>query len=157
MSKKINIKIKEGVHEVTVSTQLDSEINNNNNSIENRFKNRGFCFVEFIDHKSASIAKRKLSMPRHNKIFNRDIIVDWADQNEEPDEEIMSKVKVLFVKNLSNDISEQDLERYFEPYGKLERIRKMNNFAFIHFDQRENALKAMEQLNNKVSLIFDIN
>jgi heterogeneous nuclear ribonucleoprotein R len=90
-------------------------------------------------------------MPRHNKIFNRDIVVDWAEQNEEPDEETMSKVKVLFVKNLCNETSEQDLERFFEPYGKLERIRKMNNFAFVHFDQREDALKAMEQLNNTVS------
>jgi hypothetical protein len=54
-------------------------------------KNRGFCFLEYDSHKSASVAKRKLGAGRV-KIWNCDVIVDWADPQEQPDEEIMSKV-----------------------------------------------------------------
>lgn len=39
-----------------------------------------------------------------------DIIVDWADPQEEPDEQTMSKVKVLYVRNLTQDTSEEKLK-----------------------------------------------
>lgn len=121
-----------------------------NNESDNKIKNRGFCFLEFIDHKSASVAKRKLSSSRFNRVFNRELAVDWADPNDEPDEETMSKVKVLYVKNLSAEVTEEEVQKLFEPYGKLERVRKMKDYAFVHFDQREDAVKAMEEQNTKV-------
>jgi hypothetical protein len=45
---------------------------------------RGFAFLEYDSHKSASTAKRKLSSGR-SKVWNCDVIVDWADPIEEPD------------------------------------------------------------------------
>lgn len=60
-------------------------------SPDDRRKNRGFCFLEYDSHKSASLAKRRLSTGRV-KIFGCDIIVDWADPQEEPDNDTMSKV-----------------------------------------------------------------
>ena len=54
-------------------------------------KNRGFAFLEYDSHKSASVAKRKLGNGRQ-RVWNCDIIVDWADPQEEPDQETMSKV-----------------------------------------------------------------
>ena len=60
-------------------------------SPDDRRKNRGFCFLEYDSHKSASLAKRHLSTGRV-KIFGCDIIVDWADLQEEPDNDTMSKV-----------------------------------------------------------------
>ncbi len=113
---------------------------------QKQFKNRGFCFVEFIDHKSASMAKRKLSSARFNKLFNREIVVDWAEQSDEPDEETMAKVKVLYVRNLTMETTEQEVEKTFEVFGTLERVRKMKDYAFVHFETRENAMKAMEQM-----------
>jgi hypothetical protein len=44
------------------------------------------------------------------KVWGCDIIVDWADPQEEPDEGTMSKVKVLYVRNLTHDISEEKLK-----------------------------------------------
>merc|ERR1712142_1097707 len=41
-------------------------------------KNRGFAFLEYDSHKSASLAKRKLSTARV-KVWGCDVIVDWAD------------------------------------------------------------------------------
>lgn len=60
-------------------------------SPDDRRKNRGFCFLEYDSHKSASLAKRRLSTGRV-KIFGCDIIVDWADPQEEPDNDTMSRV-----------------------------------------------------------------
>ena len=52
---------------------------------------RGFCFLEYESHKAASLAKRRLETGRV-KVWNCDIIVDWADPQEEPDEHTMSQV-----------------------------------------------------------------
>ena len=133
----------EGVSEVIIYNQGETE--------NDKVKNRGFCFIDFIDHKSASAAKRKLQSARFNRVFNREVAVDWADPNDEPDEETMSKVKVLYVKNLSGEVTEQEVQKVFEAYGKLERVRKMKDYAFVHFDQREDALKAMNEQQAQVS------
>lgn len=44
------------------------------------------------------------------KVWGCDIIVDWADPQEEPDEQTMSKVKVLYVRNLTQDVTEEKLK-----------------------------------------------
>ena len=117
-------------------------------SPDDRKKNRGFCFLEFDSHKNASAAKRKLTTTGM-KIFKSDILVDWADPQEEPDEETMSKVKVLYVRNLTSDVTEVQLRELFEKYGSVERVKKIKDYAFIHFDDRTQALNAMENLNAK--------
>ena len=67
-------------------------------------KNRGFAFLDYDCHKSAASAKKKLSGGRV-KVFTCDVIVDWADPQEEPDDETMSKVGFNFffsdVKNVT--------------------------------------------------------
>jgi len=114
-------------------------------SSEDKKKNRGFAFLDFDSHKNASAAKKKLTYQR--KVMNCDITVDWADTQEEPDEETMEKVKVLYIKNLSADVTEDMLKEKFSPYGKLERVKKLKDCGFAHFEERENALKAMDELN----------
>ncbi|UYV61117.1 HNRNPR [Cordylochernes scorpioides] len=65
-------------------------------SPDDKKKNRGFCFLEYECHKSASLAKRRLGTGRV-KVWACDIIVDWADPQEEPDEETMAKVLLASV------------------------------------------------------------
>ncbi|XP_041352548.1 heterogeneous nuclear ribonucleoprotein R-like isoform X2 [Gigantopelta aegis] len=113
-----------------------------------KLKNRGFSFLEFDSHKSASTAKRKLSSGRV-KVWGCDIIVDWADPQEEPDEETMSKVKVLYVRNLNADITEETLKEKFEQFGKVERVKKIKDYGFVHFEERDDAVKAMETMNGE--------
>ncbi|XP_065170004.1 heterogeneous nuclear ribonucleoprotein Q isoform X4 [Atheta coriaria] len=117
-------------------------------SPDDKKKNRGFCFLEYESHKAASLAKRRLGTGRI-KVWGCDIIVDWADPQEEPDEQTMSKVKVLYVRNLTQDISEEKLKESFEAFGKVERVKKIKDYAFIHFEDRDNAVKAMEELDGK--------
>lgn len=117
-------------------------------SPDDKKKNRGFCFLEYESHKAASLAKRRLSTGRI-KVWGCDIIVDWADPQEEPDEQTMSKVRVLYVKNLTQDCSEEKLKESFEQYGNIERVKKIKDYAFVHFEERDNAVKAMNELNGK--------
>lgn len=96
-------------------------------SPDDKKKNRGFCFLEYESHKAASLAKRRLGTGRIKvsslnqvqfliinnfplKVWSCDIIVDWADPQEEPDEGTMSKVKVLYIRNLTQDVSEEKLK-----------------------------------------------
>ncbi len=74
--------LSEGVKEVIVYTSPET--------IGNR-KNRGFCFVDFADHKTASDAKRRLQNGRIRP-WNCDLVVDWAEGQDEPDEATMSQV-----------------------------------------------------------------
>ncbi|XP_067947898.1 heterogeneous nuclear ribonucleoprotein R-like [Watersipora subatra] len=119
-----------------------------NNPGEMIKKNRGFAFLEYDTHKSASSAKRKLGNGRC-RVWNCDLIIDWADPQEEPSEDIMSTVKVLYVKGLLADVTEEELKEKFEPYGKLDRVRKVKDYAFIHFSERENCMTALNDLNHQ--------
>jgi heterogeneous nuclear ribonucleoprotein R len=114
-----------------------------------RFKNRGFCFLDFGDHKSASDAKRKISMGKV-KPWNHDLVVDWAEPQDEPDEETMSQVKVLYVKNLKEAVTEERLTELFGQHGEIERVKKIKDYAFVHFKEREGAIKALEALRGTV-------
>jgi Q family heterogeneous nuclear ribonucleoprotein R len=117
-------------------------------SPDDKKKNRGFCFLEYESHKAASLAKRRLGTGRI-KVWSCDIIVDWADPQEEPDESTMSKVKVLYVRNLTQEVSEEKLKEHFEKYGKVERVKKIKDYAFVHFEDRDNAVLAMRDLDGK--------
>ncbi|CAH2040803.1 unnamed protein product, partial [Iphiclides podalirius] len=117
-------------------------------SPDDKKKNRGFCFLEYESHKAASLAKRRLGTGRI-KVWGCDIIVDWADPQEEPDEQTMSKVKVLYVRNLTQEITEEALKEEFERFGTVERVKKIKDYAFVHFEDRDCAVKAMQDLDGK--------
>jgi len=57
---------------------------------------------------------------------------------------------VLYVKNLKSLVTEDELRQVFEPYGQIGRVKKTKDYGFIHFERREDALRAMEELNGTV-------
>lgn len=77
--------------------------------------------------------------------WNSDLVVDWAEQQEEPDEETMAKVKVLYVRNLKEAVTEEQLKEMFSAYGEVDRAKKIRDYAFIHFMEREPAIKVLFQ------------
>jgi len=117
-------------------------------SPDDKKKNRGFCFLEYESHKAASLAKRRLGTGRI-KVWSCDIIVDWADPQEEPDEDTMSRVKVLYCRNLTASVTEESLRETFERFGRVERVKKIKDYAFVHFEERDQAVEAMEALNRE--------
>ncbi|KTG05705.1 hypothetical protein cypCar_00042783 [Cyprinus carpio] len=130
-------KVTEGLTDVILYHQPDD-----------KRKNRGFCFLEYEDHKTAAQARRRL-MSGKVKVWGNVVTVEWADPIEDPDPEVMAKVKVLFVRNLANSVTEEILETAFGQFGKLERVKKLKDYAFIHFDERDGAVKALAEMNGK--------
>lgn len=56
---------------------------------------------------------------------------------------IFYQVKVLYVRNLTQEVTENRLKETFEAYGSVERVKKIKDYAFIHFNDRSCALKVM--------------
>lgn len=54
---------------------------------------------------------------------------------------------MLYVRNLTQDCSEEKLKESFEQYGKIERVKKIKDYAFIHFEDRDNAVKVKNVSN----------
>lgn len=50
---------------------------------------------------------------------------------------------MLFVRNLANSVTEEILEKSFSEYGNLERVKKLKDYAFIHFEERDDAVKVL--------------
>lgn len=64
--------------------------------------------------------------------------------------------KTLFVINFDPyNTRTRDLERHFDPYGKILNIRIRRNFAFIQYESQEDATRALEATNMRsILLIF---
>lgn len=133
-------KVTEGVSDVIVYP-----------SAADKTKNRGFAFVEYVNHRAAAMARRKL-LPGRIQLWGHAIAVDWAEPEVEVDEETMSTVKILYVRNLMLQTTEETIQREFNSIkpGAVERVKKIRDYAFVHFTQREDAISAMSQLNGKV-------
>ena len=64
---------------------------------------------------------------------------------------------MLYVRNLTQDCTEEKLKECFEQYGKIERVKKIKDYAFIHFEDRDNAIKVRNCLKNcLVNFNFEI-
>jgi len=135
-----------GLTDVILYYQEVDEKNKNNASGALQ-KNRGFCFLEYDTHQAASQARRRLLSGRVKAWNNLIVTVDWADPINSPASEIMEKVKVLYVKNLASSVTEDSLVTTFSAYGEVEKAKKLKDYAFVHFKQRDDARKAMDVLN----------
>lgn len=116
-------------------------------SAENRLQqNRGFCFVRFESHEAALDAKQNISK-NPVRYFGHPVYVDWADPIELPDDSIMNEVRVLYVRNLTPSVTEEQLTENFAAFGRIERVKKMKDFAFVHFERRSDAIAAMQSMH----------
>ncbi|KAF5902255.1 RNA-binding protein 47 isoform X1 [Clarias magur] len=117
-------------------------------SAADKMKNRGFAFVEYESHRAAAMARRKL-MPGRIQLWGHQIAVDWAEPEIDVDEDIMETVKILYVRNLMIETSEETLRKTFSQFnlGCVERVKKIRDYAFVHFTSRDDAVVAMDNLN----------
>lgn len=70
---------------------------------DDKKKNRGFCFLEYEDHKTAAQARRRL-MSGKVKVWGNVVTVEWADPIEDPDPEVMAKVRCFPLAQCKNSI-----------------------------------------------------
>ncbi|XP_032883435.1 RNA-binding protein 47 isoform X5 [Amblyraja radiata] len=117
-------------------------------SAADKMKNRGFAFVEYESHRAAAMARRKL-MPGRIQLWGHQIAVDWAEPEIDVDEDVMETVKILYVRNLMIETMEETIKKVFSQFnpGCVERVKKIRDYAFVHFSTRDDAVLAMEKLN----------
>lgn len=119
---------------------------------------RGFCFIQFACHADAMFAYKRLQKP--DAIFGhteRTAKVAFAEPLQEPDPEIMAKVKSVFVDGLPPHWDEDRVRKHFKRYGDIERITlarnmstaKRKDFGFVDFTTHEAAVACIEDVNSK--------
>lgn len=119
---------------------------------------RGFCFIQFACHADAMFAYKRLQKP--DAIFGhteRTAKVAFAEPLQEPDPEVMAKVKSVFVDGLPPHWDEDRVRKHFKVYGEIERITlarnmssaKRKDFGFVDFTVHEAAISCIEDVNCK--------
>eukprot|EP00271_Cylindrocystis_brebissonii_P014310 TRINITY_DN3562_c0_g2_i1.p1 TRINITY_DN3562_c0_g2~~TRINITY_DN3562_c0_g2_i1.p1 ORF type:complete len:642 (+),score=194.84 TRINITY_DN3562_c0_g2_i1:113-2038(+) len=114
-------------------------------------RNRGFAFVEYYNHACADVARRNMSKPQF-LLGGYPPTISWADPRPEPDASAMSSVKVVYVKGLPEDTTEDELREALSVHGEVTRVllpapkpgMPPRDFGFVHFADRSMALKACE-------------
>lgn len=115
-------------------------------------RNRGFAFVEYYNHACAEHARREMSKTSFRLETNAPTI-SWADPRNGPDASAMSQVKVVYVRNLPDSVTEEQLQKLFERHGEVTKVvlpaskpgQAKRDFGFVHFSDRAQALKAIEK------------
>jgi RNA recognition motif-containing protein len=112
-------------------------------------KTRGYAFVEYESHRAAALARRRL-VPTRVYLGGQEIEkVDWAEPENEIDEDVMNKVKILFIRNLMPVTNETQIRSVFENLvndaSAVERVKKAKDYAFVHFSTRASAEEAKDK------------
>ncbi|KAL6847535.1 hypothetical protein ACP4OV_022561 [Aristida adscensionis] len=119
----------------------------------------GYAFIYFEDERDAEDAIRRLD----NVDFGysrRRLSVEWSRQVEPVPKSRdrptgdAKPTRTLFVINFDPIRTKvRDIERHFEPYGKITNIRIRRNFAFVQYETQEEATAAVK--NTDKSTILD--
>ncbi|CAN7115147.1 unnamed protein product [Brassica rapa subsp. narinosa] len=116
----------------------------------------GFAFVYMENERDAEDAIRALDRYEYGRKGRR-LRVEWTkNERGAPTRSSGSRrssslrpSKTLFVINFDAESTRtRDLERHFEPYGKIVNVRIRRNFAFIQYELQEDATRALEATNS---------
>ena len=71
------------------------------------------------------------------------------------------QVKSLHISPISESMTEEAITKHFESHGKIEKVVKIKDFAFVHMSTREEAAKAKENVEKilngvevKISIVY---
>ncbi|TMX00025.1 hypothetical protein EJD97_001497 [Solanum chilense] len=114
----------------------------------------GFAFVYMDDERDAKDAIQGLDRIEFGRKGRR-LRVEWSKEERSRKPEGSKKSsssfrvsKTLFVINFDPyNTRTRDLERHFDPYGKILNIRIRRNFGFIQFETQEDATRALDATN----------
>ncbi|KAH9695439.1 hypothetical protein WN944_028768 [Citrus x changshan-huyou] len=117
-------------------------------------QSKGYGFVQFDNEESAQKAIEKLNGMLLN---DKQVYVGHFLRKQERDTEInKSKFTNVYVKNLSESTTEEDLQKSFGEYGTITSAVVMRDgdgkskcFGFVNFENSDDAARAVEALNGK--------
>ena len=49
--------------------------------------------------------------------------------------------KTVYVRNIRGAVTEENIKEVFERFGAIEKVQKIKDFAFVHYEQRDDAVK----------------
>ncbi|WAR16262.1 PABP1-like protein [Mya arenaria] len=117
---------------------------------------RGYGFVHFETEEAARNAIEKVNgmLLNQKKVFvgrfmnRRERLEQMGDK--------MKKFNNVYIKNFSEDIDDEGLKTWFEPFGKIISAKvmigydgKRRGFGFVSYEEPEAAEKAVTEMNNK--------
>ncbi|XP_060170158.1 serine/arginine-rich splicing factor RS40-like isoform X1 [Lycium barbarum] len=115
----------------------------------------GFAFVYMDDERDAEDAIRGLDRIEFGRKGRR-LRIEWSKEERSSRRPEISRKssssarpsKTLFVINFDpNSTRSRDIERHFDPYGKILNIRIRRNFAFVQYETQEDATRALDATN----------
>ncbi|CAM8941949.1 unnamed protein product [Rhodiola kirilowii] len=119
---------------------------------QNPSRNRGFAFVEYYNNACADYSRKKMSSGSF-KLDGNTPTVTWADPKNTPNSSsaAAAQVKALYVKNIPDNTTTDQLKEVFQPYGEVTKVvmppsksgSAKRDFGFVHFAERSSALKAV--------------
>ncbi|CAG8647056.1 12622_t:CDS:2, partial [Cetraspora pellucida] len=83
------------------------------------FNQMGHAFIEFSDESEVNNALRK------NRTAIGEYIIHVATK--------WNNTRTIYVSNLHDNVTEDELRNIFQPYGNIHHIRIFNGYAFISF------------------------
>ncbi|XWS68050.1 hypothetical protein CRYUN_Cryun04dG0057000 [Craigia yunnanensis] len=117
-------------------------------------QSKGYGFVQFDNEESAQKAIEKLNGMLLN---DKQVYVGPFVRKQERDTSISNaKFNNVYVKNLSESTSDEDLKNIFGEFGPITSVvvmrepdGKSKGFGFINFEDADDAARAVESLNGK--------
>ncbi|KAJ4021993.1 Splicing factor [Fusarium irregulare] len=114
---------------------------------------RRFCYVSFQDQEASAKAV-KLDGTVLEKTFK--LVVKYSDPGHKKAREgALAEGREIHINNLDRSTNEKELKDVFSKYGKITRVNipltlagKNKGFAFMDFETKEEAAKAVAEMNN---------
>lgn len=116
---------------------------------QNPNRNRGFAFVLYYNNACADYSRQK--MTTNFKLDGNTPTVTWADPKSAPDHSAAAQVKALYVKNIPENTTTEQLKELFQRHGDVTKVvmppgkAGKRDFGFVHYADRSSALKAIKE------------
>ncbi|KAI4330693.1 hypothetical protein MLD38_028953 [Melastoma candidum] len=115
-------------------------------------RNRGFAFILYYNNACADYSRQKMASVNF-KLDGNTPTVTWADPKSTSDHAAASQVKALYVKNIPDNTTTEQLKELFQRHGEVTKVvmppsktgSSKRDFGFVHYADRSSALKAVKE------------